>query len=81
MNESFADLTMLEPFMDSNIYMPYYNTLTNNTVKGTVLVSTAGGGTANTEYEFLTRNSMAFFLEWYHTSSLLKDKQIHWQMI
>lgn len=61
MNESFADLTMLEPFMDSNIYMPYYNTLTNNTVKGTVLVSTAGGGTANTEYEFLTRNSMAFF--------------------
>ncbi|MGI5948017.1 MAG: LTA synthase family protein [Lachnospiraceae bacterium] len=61
MNESFADLTVLEPFMDSNIYMPYYNTLTNNTIKGTVLVSTVGGGTANTEYEFLTRNSMAFF--------------------
>lgn len=60
MNESFADLNVLGKFMDSNLYMPYYNALTENTIKGTVLVSAAGGGTANTEYEFLTRNSMAF---------------------
>lgn len=60
MNESFADLTVLGEFMDSNFYMPYYNALESNTIKGTVLVSSIGGGTSNTEYEFLTRNSMAF---------------------
>lgn len=60
MNESFSDLTAMGNFMDSNLYMPYYNALTENTIKGTALVSSIGGGTANTEYEFLTRNSMAF---------------------
>ena len=60
MNESFSDLTVCSEFMDSDVYMPYYNALTDNTIKGRVLVSVIGGGTANTEYEFLTRNSMAF---------------------
>ncbi len=60
MNESFSDLSVISNVLDSDTYMPFYNSLEENTVKGTMLASTIGGGTANTEYEFLTGNSMAF---------------------
>lgn len=40
--------------------MPYYDSLINNTVKGYALSSIYGGGTPNSEYEFLTGNTMAF---------------------
>lgn len=60
MNESFSDLSVLSKSLDNNTYMPYYNSLKDNTIKGTALVSTIGGGTANSEYEFLTGNTMAF---------------------
>ena len=60
MNESFSDLNVLGGKLDNNIYMPYYNSLSENTIKGKVFVSVLGGGTSNTEYEFLTGNSMAF---------------------
>lgn len=60
MNESFSDLNVLSGTLDSDVYMPYYNSLKENTVKGTALASTLGGGTANSEYEFLTGNTMAF---------------------
>lgn len=60
MNESFSDLSVVSDVVNSEAYMPYYNSLVDNVVKGEALVSTIGGGTANTEYEFLTGNSMAF---------------------
>ena len=60
MNESFSDLSIISDVLDSDTYMPYYNSLYDNTVKGYAAVSTIGGGTSNTEYEFLTGNSMAF---------------------
>ena len=41
--------------------MPFIHSLEENTVKGSLLVSVAGGGTANTEYEFLTGNSLYMF--------------------
>lgn len=41
-------------------YMPFIRGLTENTVKGRLMVSVKGGNTANSEYEFLTGNSMAF---------------------
>lgn len=59
MNESFSDLSVLDEKLDNNIYMPYFNSI-ENAVKGTVMVSTIGGGTGNTEYEFLTGNTMGF---------------------
>lgn len=43
--------------------MPYLHSLQNgaeNTVTGYLNVSVCGGNTANTEFEFLTGNSMAF---------------------
>lgn len=59
MNESFSDLSVLDDRLDSNTYIPYFNAL-ENVVKGNVVVSAFGGGTANTEYEFLTGNTMGF---------------------
>lgn len=63
MNESFADLSVLGDFTTNEDYMPYLHSLqqgSENTVTGTLNVSVCGGNTANTEFEFLTGNTMAF---------------------
>ncbi|MCQ4635263.1 LTA synthase family protein [Anaerovorax odorimutans] len=61
MNEAFSDLSVIKQFETSEDYMPYIHSLKKNTVKGNLYVSCFGGTTANTEFEFLTGNSMAFF--------------------
>lgn len=60
MNEAFSDLSTLCEDLDSNAYMRFYNELQENTVKGTVVSSVIGGLTSNSEYEFLTGNSIFF---------------------
>lgn len=63
MNESFSDLSVLGEFETNRDYMPYIHSLqqgAENTVTGMLHVSVCGGNTANTEFEFLTGNSMAF---------------------
>lgn len=60
MNESFSDLSVLCEELDNREYMSYYDSLEENTVKGTFVASTIGGTTANTEFEFLTGNSIGF---------------------
>jgi phosphoglycerol transferase MdoB-like AlkP superfamily enzyme len=60
MCESYADLTTVGDFVTNEAVTPFIDGLSNNTIKGTLYVSTYGGGTANTEFEFLTGNSMAF---------------------
>jgi glucan phosphoethanolaminetransferase (alkaline phosphatase superfamily) len=61
MNESFADLAA--EFPDLNLTddpLPFYHSLTENTVKGTMVSPVTGGGTANVEFEYLTGDSLAF---------------------
>lgn len=58
MNESFADLGVIGKFETNIDYMPFVNDLTNNAVKGEMLVSPFGGYTCNTEFEFLTGLTM-----------------------
>lgn len=62
MNEAFSDLSVLGDFDVSEDYMPYFRSLygSENTISGNVHVSVLGGNTANTEFEFLTGNTMAF---------------------
>lgn len=63
MNESFADLKVIGDFETNRDYMPYIHSLqqgAENTVTGMLNVSICGGNTANTEFEFLTGNTMAF---------------------
>lgn len=60
MNESFSDLSVISSKLNNEEYLSYFNSLQDNFVKGHLLVYPIGGGTANTEYEFLTGNSMEF---------------------
>lgn len=64
MNEAFSDPAVLGPFETNEDYMPYVHSILNgsveNTISGYLNVSVLGGNTANTEFEFLTGNTMAF---------------------
>ncbi len=60
MNESFADLGEVGDLSVSEDYMPYFRSLKKNVVKGYAYSSVFGGNTANSEFEFLTGNTMAF---------------------
>ena len=60
MNESYSDLTVNGDFGVSEEYMSYFYSLKENTIRGNTYVSVLGGQTPNSEWEFLTNNSMAF---------------------
>ena len=60
MNEAFSDLSVWGDFETSEEVMPFFKKLQQEAVGGEVYVSVKGGNTANTEFEFLTGNSMAF---------------------
>ncbi|MDF2943070.1 MAG: Phosphoglycerol transferase, alkaline phosphatase superfamily [Herbinix sp.] len=59
MNEAFSDLSMMGEYNTNMDYLPNIRALTKNTTKGALYVSVFGGATSDTEYEFLTGNSMA----------------------
>lgn len=64
MNEAFSDPAVLGEFETNKDYMPYVHSILNGTIDHTISgylnVSVLGGNTANTEFEFLTGNTMAF---------------------
>lgn len=64
MNEAFSDPAVLGNFETNMEYMPFVHSVLNgaveNTTSGWLNVSVLGGNTANTEFEFLTGNTMAF---------------------
>lgn len=65
MNEAFSDLSVIAPAGSSLTEiqlacLPNYLSLSENTVKGRLLVSTHGSVTVNTEFEFLTGNTIGF---------------------
>lgn len=60
MNESFADLEVVGEFFTDQPVTPFYDSLTENVTKGYALSSVFGAKTPNSEWEFLTGNSMAF---------------------
>lgn len=60
MNESLSDLKVLGNLTTNEDYMPFMNSLTENTIKGNLYVPVIGAGTSNTEFEFLTGHTTAF---------------------
>lgn len=60
MNESFSDLSVLGEFQTSEPVLPNLYDISESTVQGFVYSSVFGGATANSEFEFLTGNSMAY---------------------
>lgn len=59
MNETFSDFSEWNDLKLSEDTTPFFHSLSKNTVKGKLFVPVFGGGTANTEFEFLTNHSMA----------------------
>ena len=59
MNETFSDLSIYQMLHADYTGPSYFKSLSNCLARGTLYVSAYGGGTANTEFEFLTGNSMA----------------------
>lgn len=60
MNESLSDLSVINDFRTNQDYMPFLHGLTENTIKGNLYVPIFGSMTCNSEFEFLTGNSIAF---------------------
>lgn len=58
MNESFSDINVLGDFA-SDEYLSKWNNNQSYIMKGYTYCSVLGGGTCNSEFEFLTGNSMA----------------------
>ena len=64
MNESFADMGDIAQFSVNEDYMPFVHSMlkgeVENCVSGKLISSVLGGNTANSEFEFLTGDTMAF---------------------
>lgn len=60
MDEAFSDLSVVGDFETNQDYLPFINSIKGETIQGNAYVSTIGTGTSNTEFEFLTGNTMAF---------------------
>lgn len=61
MNESLGDLDYDGKLETTEDYLPFIRGMKDNTIKGKLYVSIEGANTANSEFEFLTGNSLAFF--------------------
>ncbi len=65
MNESFSDLSVVAPFNTDIDYMPFLHSAMNGAyddmIVGNLYTSVYGGNTANSEYEFLTNDSMVLY--------------------
>lgn len=65
MDETFADLSILGDLNLENVddVMPFVHSLSedDNAITGQLVVPAFGGGTCNTEYEYLTSNTYTFF--------------------
>lgn len=61
MSESFSDLRVHRDFETNIEFIPYFKELSENYTSGNIHASTIGGRTPNSEWEFLTNNTLAMF--------------------
>lgn len=77
MNEAWSDLRVLGNLETSEEYMPFVDSLTDNVIKGNTHVQILGGLTANSEFEVLTGDSLAFFAPSIIPYSIHVDHDMH----
>lgn len=63
MNESFTDLSVVGDIETDQEIFSYIDSMSENTIKGNLYTEIYGGGTADSEYTFLTGNSTLLFAE------------------
>lgn len=59
MNESFSDLRVTGELETNEEVMPFFDSLEENTLKGSLYMPVFGAGTSNSEFEFLVGDAMA----------------------
>lgn len=59
MNESLTDLRHFGDLQTNQEIMPFMDSLTENTIKGNLFMPVYGAGTSNSEFEFLSGNSVS----------------------
>lgn len=62
MSEAYTDLFSIRGFKTDEAVTPFTDYIKTESISGNLAVSIFGGGTCNTEYEFLTGNSMSTLL-------------------
>lgn len=77
LNESMADLRVWGNIELNNECMPFFDSLTDNTVRGYANASVLGGGTANTEFEVLFGASMALLPSDYYPYQQCVEPGMH----
>ena len=60
MNETFSDLSLLNGLNIDYAGPAYFNSISDALVRGSLEVSAYGGGTCNSEFEFMTGNSLGY---------------------
>ena len=60
MNESLSDLRNLGDLETTKETMPFLDGLTENTIKGNLYMPVFGAGTSNSEFEFLSGNTVSY---------------------
>lgn len=60
MNETFSDLSLLNGLNIDYTGPAYFNSISDALVRGSLEVSAYGGGTCNSEFEFMTGNSLGY---------------------
>ena len=76
MSEAYADLRRIRDFDTTEPVMPYFDSLMRESIYGDLEVSIFGGGTCNTEFEFLTGYSMAYLIPGSSVYSLYVNNNI-----
>ncbi|MBS3991896.1 MAG: LTA synthase family protein [Erysipelothrix sp.] len=75
--ESFFDVNRLSTLQLQSNPIPYFSYLKNNYPSGILTVPTIGGGTANSEFEFLTGMDLSYFgVGEYPYKTILREKSL-----
>ncbi len=80
MSESYGDLRNIRDIETSEPVMPFYDSLLDDTIHGKLCVSVFAGGTCNTEFEFLTGESVSGLLAGSSVYTFYVDDEVSWAM-
>ena len=80
MSESYGDLRNIRDIETSEPVMPFYDSLLADTIHGKLCVSVFAGGTCNTEFEFLTGESVSGLLAGSSVYTFYVEDEVPWAL-
>lgn len=80
MSESYGDLRNIREVETSEAVMPFYDSIMDDTIHGKLCVSVFAGGTCNTEFEFLTGESVSGLLAGSSVYTFYVNDEVTWSL-